>query len=357
MKKVTVRIRLALLLLCFFEKTDAQFVLVDSIEFKANTSFYAEKSIRFDNQFTVFKRRHWEGEEFLSQGNKISIENTIIDVSPYDFASSQLIYFDREKMLLCTPYVGTPELNEPGKLRDGYRVISKFKISNENELTLVDSVWINIEDIAVMNDFVLQPKPIVITAALAVEGGGGNCGYNVYDENLKKIGIVEPNLPSSCGVECRIFWSDDEINFIDQDPVQENVFSWCKTDLSIKEKHCTRIYLDSLFHGYTSFVSNNKLYISSWKSTPEGSESFVSEYSHKGQLLNIFSTGNALVNQIGKIGDSIICFASRPNYSEAIILDKSFRLKNKFEISGHKLLLKDKILIYKGNKIFIYEIK
>ncbi len=350
----TIKVVWLLALICFCGKTKAQFVLVDSIEFGAKQLLYVTHDERYGDPPFALKRAWIERTLPNDSVNEVYVKNKYFIKLPY---SSRPLYIDEKKVILGQFIRGDSSLDEPGKYIDGYKIIAIYAIDDAGRLTFSDSIRIDREDLALGNDFTLHPKPIIITAPLAVEGGGCNYGYSVYDENLKLLGVVEPDLPTSCGVNCKIFWENNEINFIDKDPVNKNVFSWCKADFKLQKIDCKRITIDSTFHTFTSFLINDNLYISGRKQINGVNEFFVLAYSRNGFFLNSINTDGLLVRDMDKIGDDIMYFGSRPKRSEVIVLDKSFRLKNLFKTSGYTSLLVNKILVYKNNKIFIYEIE
>lgn len=338
----------------FNHTAKAQFVLVDSIEFGAKQQLYITHDERKGDPPFALKRGWIEGALPNDSINEVYVKNKYLINLPY---ASRPLYIDETKVILNQFIRGDSTIDEPGKYIDGYNIIAIYTIDDIGRLTFSDSIRIGMEDLALGNDFALQPKPIIITAPLAVEGGGCNSGYSVYDENLKLMGMVEPDLPTLCGISCRIFWGDNEINFIDQDAMIKNVFSWCKTDFKLKRVDCKRITIDSTFNAFTSFLINDNLYISGRKQIKDVNEFLVLVYSRDGVLLKCINTDGLLVRDMDNIGNEIMYFGSQPQRSEVIILDKYFKEKNFFKTSGYTSLLSNKILVYKNNKIFIYETK
>ncbi|MDX1942048.1 MAG: hypothetical protein SFU99_15910 [Saprospiraceae bacterium] len=337
-----------------YGKIQAQFVLTDSIEFGPKQLLYVSFDERIGSQPFTIRRRCLENNVPFDSINEVYVKNKYRIVLPH---ASTPLYMDEGNIILEQFIRGDSSLDEPGKYIHGFRIISKYAISEDGQLTFTDSIQIAIVDLVLDNEVVLQSDPLVITIPVAVEGGGCNYGYSVYDENLNLAHLIAPDLPATCGLGSRMFRGDKEINLIDQDPLKTNVFSWCKLDNNLRKPDCKRITIDSNFHTRTTFLAGENLFISGRKQVNNVNEFFLLIYTRDGIFRNAINTDGLLVRDLNVAGDKIMYFGSRPGRSEVVVLDGSLSQKYNIKVSGCAALMPNRFLDFKNNKFYVYEIK
>ncbi len=348
---------LILLVQIYTQTLSAQVTLIDSFYIDGNTQAIVSQNLGRNGSKFLLTRGRIDRDPNIPNPNKIIVQNKYTITIPNGAYYSELIYLDDHYAYFSEFIRGDTTLDEPNKYIDGHKILSKYSIAKNGHLSLVDSVRISRGSFLMQYQGSLPSIPVLITIPMAVEGGGCNYAYDIYDSNLKLKRRLKPNL-ESCGLNNSIFIEDNKVHLTDQDAIDGSLISWCISDLNFDAVKSTRIKIPDNFHVFSMSVTDNLLYLMGWEKAegiPEYNYTLV--YDTDGNLIEKVSMSNLSIWQIYKEDDNLIGMPLNDNIK--IWSGKNKTTKPLFSPKLYTEFIDKKIVTYKknNNKIYIYENK
>jgi hypothetical protein len=258
---------------------------------------------------------------------------------------ASLLYYINDTMMLVEKYEKDDKYWRYGRL-------VRYGIGDDGSITFQDSISLGESEIGVLCNGFLPKRPLVVTYdGVAVEGGGCNYAFNIYDENLKVIKSIVPFTGDGCGNNSSVYVQNDELNFVDVDATDESHVFYCSMNyMTMEIKTMNRIRIDTNFHIFTGFHLKGNLYLSGYKKLSAGPP--------KNFPLMVFNTKGELLHT-NKLQSTVESMMSHPNgnvywldsYSNFYVNGKKTPNFKGYHFDG------EFITTYPNPKTYIYEIK
>lgn len=334
----------------------AQVVLIDSFEMDDNTMAIVTPRLCSNGANFQLLRGWMNLDTNALYTKKIIYKDKYTITLPDDTNYRALLYIDDSHAYFFEFIRGDTALDEGTKYIDGHNILSKYSILKNGHLLLVDSVGISRESQSLIYKGCLPSSPILITIPTAVEGGGCNSEYSIYDSNLKLKKMLKPNLPI-CGSNSKMFFENNRVHLTDQDAHDKSLISWCISDLNFDNIKDIQIKVAENFHVFNMGVSDNLLYLMGWEKA-EGTpiHNYTLVYDFSGNLIEKISFSNVVIGYVYKQGKNLIGF---PLGGSSILMWSGEKKTTEpiFPLKFGSVLIDKKIVEYRleTNKIYIYE--